>query len=134
MVIVGTDQFALLATLDRIGFDPERLVQQIGFACEAVIVTRRRRARKSADQFEIAIDLLLGEEAIEVLARELGLGQDRGRADFPKRLVISAKLGRRLPLVMPPLRDEAPSPGFCRSKTCTERPARASVIAAESPV
>src|SRR6266852_8794425 len=82
MVIVGADQPALPATLDRIGFDTERLVQQVGLAREAVIVTRRRRAGKAPDQLEIAIDLLLGEEAVEVLARELGLGQDRGRAGF----------------------------------------------------
>ena len=56
MVIVGTDQFALLATLDRIGFDPERLVQQIGFACEAVIVTRRGGPGKAPDQLEITVD------------------------------------------------------------------------------
>src|SRR6266436_6655099 len=84
MVIVGADQPALPATLNRIGFDTERLVQQVGLAREAVVVTRRRRAGKAPDQLEIAIDLLLGEEAVEVLARELGLGQDRGRASFPE--------------------------------------------------
>src|SRR5216684_3368583 len=84
MVIVGADQLTLAATLDRMGFDAERLVQQVGLAREAVVVTRRRRAGKAPDQLEIAIDLLLGEEAVEVLARELGLSQDRDRAGFPE--------------------------------------------------
>jgi hypothetical protein len=38
-----------------------------------------------------------------------------------------------LPLVMPPLRDEAPSPGFIASKAATDRPSRASASPAESP-
>jgi hypothetical protein len=59
-------------------------VQQVGLAREAVIVSRRRRAGEAPDQLEIAIDLFLGEEAVEILARELGLGQDRGRAGLPE--------------------------------------------------
>jgi hypothetical protein len=51
----------------------------------------------------------------------------------PKRRAIVAKSGRMLPLVMPPLRDEAPSPGFIASKAATDRPARASASPAESP-
>ena len=52
----------------------------------------------------------------------------------PKWRTSSACLGRRLPLADPAVAVEAPSPGRCRSKTWTERPARASSNAALRPV
>src|ERR1700730_9914040 len=82
MVIIGADQLALAATLDRIGLDAQRLVQQVGLAREAVVIIRRRRTGKAPDQLEIPIDLLLRAESAEVLARELGLSQYRDRAGF----------------------------------------------------
>jgi hypothetical protein len=90
---------------------------------EPIVVARRGRAAEAAREGEVAVDLLVGDEAIEVLPGRLGLGLDRECPLCPEAPVSSAVPGRKLPLVMPPLRVEAPSPGSCLSKTWTERPA-----------
>ncbi len=57
---------------------PKRPVQRLRVACEPVVVARGGGAAEAAGQREIAVDPLLGDEAVEVLARGLRLGQDGG--------------------------------------------------------
>jgi hypothetical protein len=133
-IIVAAEILALLGAGHGIGLDPEAALEQLGVARKSLVIAGCGGAGETADEGEVAIDLVLGDEAIEVLARRLDSARMLCARAVPNLSVNCARLGRRFPLVIPPLRDEAPSPGRWRSKTCTERPARASVIAALSPV
>ena len=76
MVEAGSDDVALLRAGDGVAFDAKGFRQAIGFAGLRFVERRGDGAGEAADHLEVAVDVLVGDEAIQVLARGFRFGVD----------------------------------------------------------
>src|SRR4051794_30489799 len=88
-VEIRPEKRVLLGRRNCIGVDAKRLAQRFRLAGEPLVLAGCARSGEAARQREVAVDALVRDEAIEVLARGLGLRLYRQRplgTETPRKL------------------------------------------------
>ena len=79
MIVVRAEVVALLGARHGVGLDAGRRFEHIRLAGEAFVVARRRGPRKATGDRKLALDAFARDELSKILARRLGLEQQRAR-------------------------------------------------------